>query len=189
MTLRTELLDQLVISSEHDYNDQDPDDRGPFVIIGAPGIIDGNVMEIYGESVEEARADAEKILAALARAAVFEQMTKTPPHTNNMPLSKAYLNGAGMISEERQRQIEQEGYTPGHDDEHKMGELALAAAAYATQAAVDVQGLVGPAERRWSAWPWGSGTWKPSDDPIRNLSKAGALIAAEIDRLQRAQSS
>ena len=27
--------------------------------------------------------------------------------------------------------------------------------------------------------------WKPSIDPVRNLAKAGALIAAEIDRLQR----
>jgi hypothetical protein len=36
-------------------------------------------------------------------------------------------------------------------------------------------------------WPkeWNVDWWKPSDDPIRNLVKAGALIAAEIDRLQR----
>jgi hypothetical protein len=36
-------------------------------------------------------------------------------------------------------------------------------------------------------WPpsWSYNWWKPSDDPIRNLVKAGALIAAEIDRLQR----
>jgi hypothetical protein len=29
--------------------------------------------------------------------------------------------------------------------------------------------------------------WKPSTDPIRNLERAGALIAAEIDRLERAR--
>jgi len=34
-------------------------------------------------------------------------------------------------------------------------------------------------------WPWEREAWKPSEDPIRNLVKAGALIAAEIDRLQR----
>jgi hypothetical protein len=34
-------------------------------------------------------------------------------------------------------------------------------------------------------WPWDQDWWKPSPDPIRNLVKAGALIAAEIDRLQR----
>ena len=36
-------------------------------------------------------------------------------------------------------------------------------------------------------WPWGSEYWKPSEDPVRNLVKAGALIAAEIDRLNRAK--
>lgn len=34
-------------------------------------------------------------------------------------------------------------------------------------------------------WPFGQDWWKPSNDPIRNLVKAGALIAAEIDRLHR----
>ena len=33
-------------------------------------------------------------------------------------------------------------------------------------------------------WPWAKKWWKPSDDPVRNLVKAGALIAAEIDRLE-----
>jgi len=36
-----------------------------------------------------------------------------------------------------------------------------------------------------AAWPWEWDQWKPSLDPIRNLEKAGALIAAEIDRLRR----
>ncbi len=44
-----------------------------------------------------------------------------------------------------------------------------------------VEGRVGP--MRW--WPWGKSWWKPSDDPIRDLEKAGALIAAEIDRRLR----
>lgn len=34
-------------------------------------------------------------------------------------------------------------------------------------------------------WPFNRKEWKPSSDPIRNLVKAGALIAAEIDRLHR----
>lgn len=34
-------------------------------------------------------------------------------------------------------------------------------------------------------WPWATDWWKPSDDPITNLVRAGALIAAEIDRLLR----
>jgi len=37
-------------------------------------------------------------------------------------------------------------------------------------------------------WPFSSEWWKPAQDPIRNLVKAGALIAAEIDHLQRNRS-
>lgn len=33
-------------------------------------------------------------------------------------------------------------------------------------------------------WPWGAGWWKPSE-PKRMLVKAGALVAAEIDRQER----
>jgi hypothetical protein len=43
---------------------------------------------------------------------------------------------------------------------------------------------VPPSETKW---PWHPDWWKPSRDPVQNLVKAGALIAAEIDRLQRVQ--
>lgn len=89
------------------------------------------------------------------------------------------LSGAERIALERLRQIEQEGWTPEHDDSHDLGELANAAACY-TLANFDGKGVGVP-----MAWPWEDSWWKPSDDPIRNLEKAGALIAAEIDRLQR----
>jgi hypothetical protein len=36
-------------------------------------------------------------------------------------------------------------------------------------------------------WPLDPNLWKPSDDPIRNLEKAAAMLAAEIDRLIRAR--
>lgn len=39
-----------------------------------------------------------------------------------------------------------------------------------------------------NGWPWDAKWWKPSDDPIKNLVKSGALIAAEIDRLQNIKS-
>jgi hypothetical protein len=86
-------------------------------------------------------------------------------------------SGIDLIADERLRQVSQEGWTPEHDDEHDGSELADAAAAYALQAS----GEFSLASRHW---PFDDG-WKPSSDPIRNLVKAGALIAAEIDRLQR----
>lgn len=75
------------------------------------------------------------------------------------------------ISVERQRQIEEEGWTPEHDDRHANGELACAAACY----------VIGDAER----WPWHKSWWKPRSRRS-NLVRAAALIVAEIERLDRA---
>jgi len=84
---------------------------------------------------------------------------------------------------ERQRQISAEGWTPEHDDAHNDGSLARAAAAYAAQslAAEDAELECGPTP--W--WPWGRSWWKPASRR-RMLEKAGALVLAEIERLDRA---
>lgn len=59
-----------------------------------------------------------------------------------------------------------------------------AAIAYTTAARYAAAGL--PVHSSSPDWPWDEEWWKPSLDPIRNLEKAGALIAAEIDRLEAA---
>ena len=95
--------------------------------------------------------------------------------------------GADLIKAERQRQIEQEGWTPEHDaDEHENGELVNAARAYLMAALVANGGDAASLSAPLNMWPWEPSWWKPSADSVRNLVKAGALIAAEIDRLQRA---
>lgn len=78
--------------------------------------------------------------------------------------------GSEMIAAERERQLAQEGYEAVHDDGHDQGEMVEAAIALLT--ADD------------DRWPFCDG-WKPDEEPVRALVKAGALIAAEIDRLQR----
>lgn len=97
--------------------------------------------------------------------------------------------GADLIATERDRQITAEGWTADHDAEHDCFELSAAARAYTRAAEATTFGPncatfdgYRPGETTPS-WPWASEWWKPSDDPIRNLVKAGALIAAEIDRL------
>jgi hypothetical protein len=87
-----------------------------------------------------------------------------------------------LIAAERLRQQSEEGYTKEHDFEHPKGELAEAAACYATRRhSYDVaMGLQAP----WT-WPFAKEYWKPVDR-VRNLVKAGALICAEIERLQHA---
>ena len=76
---------------------------------------------------------------------------------------------------ERFRQIGDEGWSFDHDDEHDCNELADAAACYA---------LGAPSQIINQLWPWASMWWKPTDRR-RNLVKAGALIIAEIERLDR----
>ncbi|HEJ3062549.1 TPA: hypothetical protein SL272_000882 [Pseudomonas aeruginosa] len=79
---------------------------------------------------------------------------------------------------ERRRQVEAEGWTTEHDDEHDCGELASAAGCYAmyTQAY--------PAGDPHQSWPWDASWWKPKT-ARENLVRAGALILAEIERLDR----
>jgi hypothetical protein len=98
-----------------------------------------------------------------------------------------------MIAAERERQEAQEGWTPEHDDQHDSSELVEAAINYArvvlTITHPDSPNAAAPVATPATDWPWEASAWKPSwDDPVRNLVKAGALIAAEIDRLRRSRS-
>lgn len=83
---------------------------------------------------------------------------------------------------ERQRQVSIEGWTPEHDDAHADYKLSSAAGCYAMFT------LAYPAGDPPSFWPWDKSWWKPSAAQRRNLIKAGALILAEIERLDRAAS-
>ncbi|KAA0015477.1 hypothetical protein F0A16_20525 [Salinicola corii] len=87
---------------------------------------------------------------------------------------------------ERQRQIDSEGWKPEHDDTHTDGELAAAASTYAWSACVQVTGHALP-KTPPAVWPFEKAWWKPATDPRRNLVKAAALILAEIERLDRAR--
>jgi len=98
--------------------------------------------------------------------------------------------GIELIAEERQRQIEVEGWTPEHDAVHTDNSIAKAAACYAMpQDERDKYASLCLIEPkiwfpRW--WPksWDIQWWKPCpENRIKELTKAGALIAAEIDRL------
>nr|UVN06462.1 MAG: hypothetical protein [Bacteriophage sp.] len=83
------------------------------------------------------------------------------------------------VTAERQRQITVEGWTPEHDDEYEHGELADAAGCYALHS--EIFDCVGEPPR---PWPWPDEWWKPTNRR-RDLVKAGALILAEIERIDR----
>lgn len=89
------------------------------------------------------------------------------------------------IAAERERQIEAEGWSPEHDDEHENGELAQAASTYAFYASnTRLHNSAKDVHRCPQSWPWGAEFWKPKDKR-RDLVRAGALIVAEIERLDR----
>jgi hypothetical protein len=98
-------------------------------------------------------------------------------------------SGMDLIAAERRRQVEQEGWTAEHDDEHVAGELARAAVAYGITAVWQQFAVVPPVEEEPDpaiGWPWGTEEYKPGKSAVATLVKAGALIAAEIDRVERA---
>lgn len=104
-----------------------------------------------------------------------------------VPAEQRHSKANQDLAVERRRQIEAEGYDPLHDDEHVSGEISAYAAFYAMP----------PAARDWPATETGYGsTWgeaivpegwvqPKTGDRRRELVKAGALILAEIERLDR----
>ena len=94
-----------------------------------------------------------------------------------------YIDGAGLIAAERARQRAKEGYSDAHDDSHDSGELALHAAELAIND-TDAVGIAFGGGDRMDFDTWGL-VKKHSNDRVGQLVVAGALIAAEIDRLHR----
>lgn len=90
------------------------------------------------------------------------------------------MTGAQMIAAERDRQIGKHGYTAEHDAGHGKDELRRASIAclYAS---------VGEREGTMVFWPFTNGMPDLNDSEVRNLVKAGALIAAQIDQLLAAR--
>jgi hypothetical protein len=85
-------------------------------------------------------------------------------------------------------------FTPNDKEVPPRAGLLMAAICYATHAwkqeALPAQAKLSqdmpPLAGHLSfSWPYTTKDWQPSDDPIGNLAKAGALIAAEIERLTK----
>lgn len=89
------------------------------------------------------------------------------------------------VQAERRRQVEVEGFDAGYDNMATRGQIARAASCYALHA-----GGIGTdwpdGIRNGSAlfWPWDKEWWKPRT-ARDNLVRAGALVLAEIERLDR----
>lgn len=142
------------------------------------GKVHANIVPGNGEGVE-VPATPESIKSAIdylqsewdgaeIRATEIEQQNKA--------LRDALDGGVALIAQKRASQTSKHNWTPGHDDEHTDGSLAVQAAILAckeTDATVVDQLDRSP----WSIL---------SETRIDELAVAGALLAAEIDRKKRA---
>ncbi len=122
----------------------------------------------------------------------FDHYAAVPLYPGNDPFLVAARVGISQAAQdvlaERRRQMDVEGWAPEHDDHHALGDLSLAAALYA----VPYNGLlddsmIAPLHHVLE----GTCGWKlkPEPDDRRRLVKAGALIVAEIERLDRASAT
>lgn len=146
-------------------------------IYSTDGVNHEQIAMVFSEN--EAR-DAAFIAAAnpatvLALLASLEAAEKRIAELEGGAFNPAILD----VVAERQRQKTIEGWTPEHDDEHCNGELAMAAVCY-----INETGTVNRNGGKPWGWPWDASWWKPKTRR-RNLVKAGALILAEIERLDR----
>lgn len=94
------------------------------------------------------------------------------------------------VTAERYRQRAIEGFSTDGDDKYVGFELVKAAVCYAQAASWKDKTRQENRARAYppGLWPWADHWWKPAavDDRRRDLVKAGALILAEIERLDRA---
>lgn len=113
--------------------------------------------------------------------------------------------GIELIAEERQRQIEVKGYDADHDEMESAFQLSAAAGLFIANAQnkdfkdhthYDMMGNICRFQfreidtKKWKEeWPWPDHDGREDSDILTSLIKAGALIAAEIDRLQNQPSN
>ena len=153
-----------------------PKDR--WIIVYAPGG-DLGLDDIVGPCLWH--EDAGFCVDELRQPAMWREMPLGPSAYDD-----SISSAARDVFAERQRQISAESRTTEHDDAHDNGELAMAAAAYAWSSAM--HGDATPFMVGWNQlWPWEYEEFKPKT-PRENLVRAGALIVAEIERIDRQES-
>ena len=141
-------------------------------------------------------ADAPKPASADVVPAVEPAASPSAPAEPETPLGEPSAPEAGLegwsyygtrcpaavdVLKERVRQVEGEGYGVESDDGYTDYQLPRAAICYAIKAA----GL--PSHRATLYWPFPAPAFKPTERRA-NLVKAAALLLAEIERLDRAES-
>lgn len=119
----------------------------------------------------------------------------TPKLPDTSPLGAAldapFADGASLIAAERRRQVQEKGWSAAHDDEHDDQSLLHAAGWIVNdlEDAATHESDEDAEDDPDAPWPEKLAAHvrkKYGDDKVRRLTIAGAMIAAEIDRLRRA---
>jgi hypothetical protein len=162
-----------------------------FEIMKSSHVLAAGDMLNFNELDENAKPTG-RVLTRRVSYVITEPKDELPIKNGCILIGLTSNSGIDLIRAERQRQIILEGYDANNDDslvdptDKRNWELPLveAAIAYADQVAMQAHPHDAGAAVH-ERWPWHASFWKPST-PIRMLVKAGALIAAEIDRRLRA---
>lgn len=153
----------------------------------APVVPDGYVlvpveptaeMMMHESSCQHHAADDMSCPVRRTRRNIWARMlAAAPAHpAERQEQEEVHSAAARDVLAERRRQIEAEGMTTAGDDGYHAAELPRAAAAYILNGSNDEAPCI---------WPWAKAWWKPRD-ARSNYVRAGALILAEIERLDRA---
>lgn len=132
-------------------------------------------------------------------AEVFYTGATTSPHDGHCSTYDGTIvdsgDGVDRISAERRRQIEREGFDAEHDAQHPDGSMTAAAICYASDEPIYIKDEHANGYSFKDPWPWEERFDKRPrsgnvvvhmltlDERLALLTKAGALIAAEIDNL------
>ena len=139
-------------------------------------------LYVHGYSLSE-----QQMMQLVHKFPYVKRMFDTICRKYKLTLPPLELSGAEKIAKERKRQIEVKGYDAGHDRQSEVNDFLMAAAAYIGSAYEvannsDIEKRKEVMERVWPE-KWDKSYMKPSEDYERDLIKAGALIAAAIDRI------
>lgn len=155
--------------------------RAPTIAVTDAEAADADSVE-YANKVQSNLSRPDAFVWMIARNAYLagRAALATPSPTIAADARPPSSEGVEAIAAERRRQVTVEGWSPQHDDAHDEGDLLAAAICYAEDAFWGPRGDPKPRD----GWPWDAKWWKPKGK-LRNLARAGALIAAEFDRTVR----
>lgn len=163
------------------YDDREDDEFEVWVDAGPVRMLEAGTFKL--KHFRRAR----QALAALSDTHETPEISEVETESADGPPGPPSLTAEGAIAAERRRQIEVEGWTPEHDDEHDDGQLLRAGMIYlhwGTELGAPWDAGAGAP----MTWPWAPEWFKPKDRRA-NLIRAGALFLAERQRLQRASNS